>query len=305
METQVITTQDNHIEKIDKLFSVDGAYVNIPDNTVIDSPIVILYATSSTQKEYTIAPENNILIGKNSKAHIIEIYLNQHTTKFSTAAQTTIHVDENANLEHTILQQSNIVDCQHLLLTSKQQKNSQVNTQIFTYGGKENRIKYNHSLVGNNAVCNIKSLEYTKQTAQHIFDLLIEHKHPNTASDTVIRSVLDNSSKCCMHGKIIVSKDTPQVKANLQHKTILLSEQAKIDSKPELEIYNDDVSCSHGSTIGKLDMNALLYMNSRGISTIKATQLLLQSFISPIIDGVQCSKTKQQLRQLFLPGAPA
>ena len=239
---------------------------------------------------------------KNSKIQLIEIYINNATTQLVTNAQTTINMDNNAKLNYTILQQANINDCQQLKVNINQKNNSQLDSQIFSYGGNKNQVILNSELIGEKASCCINALEYTKISQQQILNLNIKHLHPNTNSKTIVRSVVDGYSSCTMHGRIFVGKDINKINAKLQHKTILLSEQAKIDSKPELEIYNDDVVCSHGSTIGKLDPNALMYMNTRGISTNEARLLLLQSFIDPILTPIQCFIMQNNIKQLFLPG---
>ena len=270
--------------------------INIPKNVTIDQPIVILYDNNDS------SPENYISIGKNSKAQLIELYLNNTTTKLTNNAKTTINLDDNACLTHTILQQSTNYDTQFTKIYATQKTNSQLHTQILLHGGNSNNISLHVLLAGSNAICNINALEYTKQQETQALDIQVEHKHANSTSNTAIKSVLDNSSHCLMNGKILVAKNANLVKADLQHKTMLLAEHAKIDSKPQLEIYNDDVACSHGSSIGKLDFNALLYMNTRGISTIEAKQLLLQSFIAPVINAIPHAAIQQYMYQLIFPG---
>ena len=266
-------------EQLKQYFSADGAYLNIPENVHLESPIVLHFPTST-------APQH-IIMGKNSKAIFIELEANN--------AQTYIYLKDNACLNYTILQKLP----KYLAITIIQDANSQLDSQILGFGGKTNHISFNASLTGANANCNVNALEYTKDSETHTLDIQIEHAHPNSTSNTVIRSVLDHNSRCIMNGKILVTKYSSQVRANLQHKTMLLSEYAKIDSKPQLEIYNDDVVCSHGSSIGTFAADALLYMNSRGISMLEAQQLLLQSFIAPIINAIPCASIQQLVQQLL------
>jgi len=300
---ELITIADfkHYTQTVDQRFSIDGAQINIPNNTIITNPIIILYEAPLIQEKYHITPQNHIVIGNNSKVNIIEIYLNKQQSIFSTKAQTIIQVQDNAQLSYTILQQANTADQQNLIVQIQQQTDSQVNSQIFSYGGKINQITLQATIAGYNATCNIHALGYSKQTENHYLNLQIIHTHSASTSAVNIRSVLDDHAKCSVHGKILVARNAPKIKANLQHKTILLSEHAEIESKPQLEIYNDDVICTHGSSIGELDLNALLYMNTRGISTIEAKQLLLQGFIAPNIDVVQCTNFRQQIKQLFCP----
>jgi Fe-S cluster assembly protein SufD len=301
MEMPTLANLNYNANIYEKHFDAAGAYINIPDNMIVETPIVILYATNHEQKSQPFIPHNHISLGKNSKAQIIEIYLNKQATPFLTSAQTTIQVQNNANLAYTLLQQANIGDQQNLTLQILQQANSQLNAQVFTHGGKTNHVVLKAILAGNNATCNINALEYGKQAETHALNLQIEHLHANSTSNVTIRSVLDDNAKGSLYGKILIPRNISKIKAKLQHKTMLLSEHAKIESKPQLEIYNDDVICSHGASIGRLDLDALLYMHSRGISTMEAKQLLLQSFIAPVIEAVQCINTKQQIKQLFFP----
>lgn len=270
-------------EQLKHYFSADGTCLTIPANVRLEQPIVLRFPTSQQQ--------THIIMAANSKAIFIALDPNQ--------TQIFIHLKNNACLSYSILQQQT----KHLTIKVIQDVNSQLNSQILGFGGKTNYISFQASLVGVNASCNINALEYTKDFDTHTLDIQVEHAKPNSTSHTVIRSVLDHNSSCLMNGTILVTKNSSQVKANLQHKTILLSEQAKIASKPQLEIYNDDVVCSHGSSIGTLAASALLYMNSRGISLLEAQQLLLQSFIAPIITAIPCPSIQQHIQQLLFPEA--
>ena len=278
-----------------------STYINIPDNVTINNPIVIMYTANPEPKSICFTPHNHIILGKNSKAQIIEIYLNQKAIPFVTNAQTLVEVQDNANLTYTMLQQANIEDQQKLTLQIIQQTNSQVHGQIFSYGGKTNQVALNTLLTGKYANCDFKALEYSKQTEKLALNIQVEHRNIDSVSNVFIRSILDDQSTCSVYGKVLVPPNITNIKAELQHKTILLSEQAKIETQPQLEVYNDNVTCSHGASIGKLDEDALIYMYTRGISILEAKQLLLQSFIAPIIDTIPCINTRQHVKQLFCP----
>jgi Fe-S cluster assembly protein SufD len=301
MAISTLATSNNNAKLYTQHCDKNGTYINIPEDTTIDTPIIICYTPDTTQTLTSFTPHNCIVLGKNSKVQIIEIYLNQQEKPFCTAAHTNIQVQEAAHLTYTLLQQANIADQQNLTLQISQHANSNVYGQIFNYGGSINQITLKAILEGNNTQCTFNALEYSKQAETHTLNLQIEHMHACSTSNVTIRSVVDDQAKCSVYGKILVPPNIAEIKANLQHKTMLLSEQATIESKPQLEIYNDNVSCTHGSSVGRLDEDALLYMSTRGIPTLIAKHLLLQGFIAPIINAVPCTNTRQQLEKLFCP----
>lgn len=298
MEIPILTTKQNN-KPYSQQANENGTYINIPASIHIDTPIFILYTYVNKPTPSCSMPHNNIVLEKNSKAHIIEIYLSEHENSFHTKAHTTIQMQDNANLTYTILQQATITDQQNLGVHITQHANTAMHGQIFNYGGGVNRININSILSGANASCNFNVLQYATHTAIHTLNLHIEHQHAHTTSNSVIKSVVDDQAKCSVSGKILVPANITAIKANLQHKTMLLSEHAQIESKPQQEIYNDNVSCSHGSSIGKLDADALLYMATRGIPFSMAKNLLLQGFIAPSINAISCANFRQQVQQLF------
>lgn len=302
METPIAINLDPKPRQLIKHYSNTGVYLQIPEYYSETTPIIIDFTKQAALEDHRLfAPKNHILVEKYSNAQVIEIYNNTQSGPWQTKAQTTIELQEHASLAYILLQQAHSNDQLNITITVTQASNSNFQTQLFSYGGNNNQITLHTNLTGNNTACSIHALTYGKQQEQHDLTLQIKHDSANSRSNLNIRSLVDHYATCSLDGNIYVAANTAKTTANMQHKTLLLADTATINSKPQLEIYNDEVVCSHGSSIGQLDANALLYMNCRGIPTNLAKQLLLQSFIAPIINNVANLEFKQQLQTLFCP----
>lgn len=261
--------------------SADGIIVNILDNAVIDEPIVLINSAANTNKS-----NNTINIGKNSQVQIIEYFMSDDNNSHNTVS-TEINCSNNSQLKHCILQHaSNYASINQFSTTViKQAADSTVNSNIFSFGGGNNNINVNISLQGSNASSNTSCLAFTNNTEKQTVLLNINHEHPECTSNTLSRSVLKDSSVTDFTGRIIVHPHAKKSLADLQIKNLLCSPKAQANNRPELEIYNDDVRCSHGSTTGQIDPDALFYMRSRGIDKDTATAMLIAGFIKPVIDN--------------------
>ena len=282
--------------------NADEICIKIKDNVIVELPIILLYIFAVDATKHSSTPTTKITVGSNSAVTLQELYINNNQQcQLQVAAQTSIQLASNAQCNHTILQQSAGNDQQTLTVNALQQQGSILHSHVFGAGGASNSVTIRVTLAGSKARCNLQSLLYTTDANSHNIDILMDHQHGDSTSSTVVKSVLQHNSRAAMHGKILVAKQANQVNAALKHKTMLLSPLAKVVSQPQLEIYNDDVICSHSSTIGQLDPNALLYMNTRGIATIDAEQLLVQSFVASIISSMPNMQMQQHVNSLLFP----
>jgi len=280
-------------------YIIDGYFIVIPDGVILDKPIQILNLSGHPNELTFNTPRNIILVGKNSQVSIINKYVGIEGNKYFTNSVSEIFVDENAVVD---IYKIELEDAQsyHIERTEVFQKaNSVFSHYNFTFGGSIVRNDINSKLDDENIECNFNGL-YIGKNDQH-FDnhTFIDHAKPNCNSNELYKGILDDSSHGVFSGKILVDKDAQKTNAYQSNKTILLSEDASIDTKPQLEIYADDVKCSHGATVGHLDETALFYILSRGIPEEKAKSMLITAFAEDVVSKVKIKELKDKLNHLL------
>lgn len=266
---------------IDTIVHAKGFNINIKPNTVLAEPLIILISAASTNQAI-----NNINIGHNSQVQIIE-YLMSDDANAQNNVHSVINCGAGSQLKHCILQQAktNADITQQATITINQARDSNVTSNIFSFGGKSNHITLSIALQEENASCQANSLAYTLGTEVQNVILKIDHLVPRCNSKSLVRGVLFDSSSTDFVGHIGVHPDAKYSFADLQIKNILCSPKAQANSRPELEIYNNEVRCSHGSSTGQMNEDALFYMRSRGLDEQTATKMLIEGFIQPAIDS--------------------
>lgn len=266
--------------------SLDGLTIEIPENCIVAEPIILINSAATGNLS-----KNKIILSANAHAQVIE-YLISDDNDSNNVVNTTIHCAAGSQLQHCIIQHSteNPTITQQSITSIIQEQNSKVNTNIFSFGGGLNRIELGIGLRGHNASCNAASLAYTHGTEIQEVILKIEHLTSNCNSSSIARNVLKDKSVTDLLGKIIVHPGASKTIAELQIKNLLCSPKAQSTNKPELEIYNDDVRCTHGSSTGQIDEDALFYMRSRGIGFEEAMTMLIAGFISPAIESCTIPK---------------
>lgn len=259
----------------------NGFTVNIHDQAKINEPIILINNAAKNN-----VGRHTINVGANANVQIIE-YLSSDDQNANNATQTIINCSKHSMLQHCILQHASDDASinQHATTTINQDLESEVQTNVFTFGGGDNKVTLNIALRGAQASCKAANLAYMhgKEKQDVLFN--IQHQHPNCNSSSLARAVVKDQSITDFIGRITVDHGAKKTIADLQIKNLLCSPKAQANNRPELEIYDDDVKCSHGSSTGQLDKNALFYMRSRGIDLPQATEMLIAGFIQPVINN--------------------
>jgi Fe-S cluster assembly protein SufD len=276
---------DNNAE-IQTSVNANGFKVNIADNAIIQKPLVFI---SSADKSST--QQNELNIGKNAQLQIIE-YIMSDDAETENTTHTVINCAAGAQLKHCLLQyaRDNTNITQQSTTYINQARDSKVTTNVFSFGGALSKIELALALQGQNSSCEASCLAYTHGTENQNVLLKIDHLVPHCTSSSISRGVLKDKSTTDFVGKIFVHPGAKQSFADLQIKSILCSPQSQANNRPELEIYNDDVRCSHGASTGQMNEDALFYMRSRGIDEEMAKEMLIDGFILPAI--VSCTIPK-------------
>ncbi|HIC51123.1 MAG TPA: Fe-S cluster assembly protein SufD [Candidatus Marinimicrobia bacterium] len=268
-------------------FMSNGILIHIPKGKIIPKPIHILYLTTAHDKEVMFHHRNLIILEEGSEATIIEHYASLDESPSLTNVVTEMTIGQNAVLRHVKIQEeSDVLD--HMATTQALVYSDAIlTTSIFAVGARLGRNDLRITLAGEGAECSVSGLVLASGK-QHLDNhTLIDHKAPNCTSRELIKGIHAGSSRGVFNGRVIVRKDAQKTNADQSNKNLLLSDKALVNSNPQLEIYADDVRCTHGSTTGQLDEEAIFYLRSRGLDIQTAQGLLINGFANEIIDRVQ------------------
>jgi len=278
-------------------FSQDGIFLYVPDGATMDKPIQIIHLLLS-DKNQMVHHRNLFVVGKNASAQVI---ICDHTLAphmFLTNSVTEVYTDENANLDILRLQNEHNNSCQVTNTWITQERSSRCQHSTITLHGGLVRNNLHVKMNGEGAESNALGL-YIIDKMQHVDNYtIIEHASPNCTSNQHYKGVLDDTSTGSFNGKIHVFPDAQKTAAFQTNNNILLSDTAKMNTKPQLEIYADDVKCSHGATVGQLDEDALFYLQSRGIPKDESRLLLMDAFTDGVISRIEQTVLQIRIRDL-------
>lgn len=268
-------------------FISDGLFIHVPDKVIVEHPLHIINIISVNETSL-IQPRNLFIVGKNAEMKIVESFdTHQLNVKATVNVVTEVSVAENARLQYYKLQN----DCENIYLVNttqvQQLAKSHFDTNTVTLNGEWIRNNLNIVVDAENCETHLNGLFITKGN-QHVDNhTLVDHQKPNCESNQLYKGILEDKSVGVFNGKIYVRKDAQKINAYQSSKNILLSDDATINTKPQLEIYANDVKCSHGSSTGHLNEEALFYLRSRGLSSDSARRMLLYAFAADAINTIR------------------
>ncbi len=291
---------ENGFTALNAAFAKEGAVIILPDNAQVNGHIHILNITGEEGKHIITQPRNLIVAGKNTSARIIESYHSIGEGENLVNAVNEIVVGENSFIEIYRLQQENAGSFHINRTQAIQGKNSTFTHYSVSLGGGLVRNDTNVLLNDENGTGNLYGLYLTEGT-QHVDNhTLIDHAKPRCQSNELYKGVLNDRSRGVFNGKVFVREDAQKTNAYQSNKAILLTGTATIDTKPQLEIYADDVKCSHGAAIGQLDDEAVFYLRSRGIGAELAKTVLIRAFANDIFETIENESLHDHLNHLVL-----
>jgi Fe-S cluster assembly protein SufD len=291
--------QDNAFAALNQAFFLDGALIQVQKDVDVATPIQIVYICSASETGATVSPRNLIIAEANSRVTIVESYITTTDAAYFTNAVTEIFAGDNAFVEHLKFQDEAQAAFHIAAIHGEFGRASNVNIHSFAVGAKLSRNSIRTKLAGEGLECVLNGLYLTRgeQLADH--HMVVEHAQANCASHEYFNGILDDKSKGVFHGRILVQQIAQKTDAKQTNKNLLLSDEATADTKPQLEIYADDVKCTHGATIGQLNDESIFYLRSRGISTNMARQMLIHAFAGEIINRVKCETAREELDKVI------
>jgi len=290
---------DHSLVSLNTAFSHEGAFVHIEKGVVLDRPIRLQYRSTSQDQPHLSLPRNLIVLEEGAEAVVVETYASENPfAAYWNNIHTEVALGQNARLEHIQVQDESLA-AYHTTFTNVQQaRDSRYVSHVYALGGLLARSDLDVSLEDSGAECELNGLTLTSGN-QHIdHHTRIDHIEPDCSSRELYKGILADSSRGVFNGKIYVHPDAQRTAAFQSNPNLLLSRKAEIDTKPQLEIFADDVKCSHGATIGQLDQEALFFLRSRGIDELNARNILISAFAQEIVKKVSHSELQEELSEL-------
>lgn len=281
-----IDTKDYPFAHLNAALFSSGLFIHVPENCVVDVPVHVLSIVTDTN-DFISQPQHIVILEKNSQLTLLEEYTSATSTAYLMNIVTSIHAGANSQLQHYKVQRENTLATHMANTFIVQQKDSTVALTNFSVGAKFARDDVLAQLQEAGAECRTAGFYRLENDNQYIdYHITIDHAAPHSRSEMVYKGVLDKKSRAVFNGRLHVGVGAQKIEAHQQNHNLLLSNQAEIYSKPELEIYSDDVKCKHGATTGQLDQDALFYLRARGIDKTDAVGLLLQAFAAEIFQKI-------------------
>lgn len=280
-------------------FAEDGAYIHIRKGLVSEEPIYLLFVSTASGQPVMTHPRNLIVIEDEAQATIVEDYVSIGENIAFCNTATELFVGENAVVSHYMIEREHQQTFNISTLRIQQGRSANVSSHSVLLGGGLVRNNVHPVLAGEGTECLINGL-FIGNGRQHLDNyMLVEHASPHCGSRQFYNGILDDHAHGVFHGRIIVHKDAQKTDAKQTNRNLLLSDDARIDTKPQLEIYADDVKCTHGATIGQIEENALFYLRSRGIDEISARKLLLLAFANECLVRMAPSTARDHVEKLI------
>ena len=293
-----IASKDS-ITSLNTAFAKEGAYINIPNNKEVDKPIEIINFSTGNETALMMQPRNLIIVGENTHVQIIERHQSLSDNAVFTNSVTEIFAEKRAYLDFYKIQNdkenASLIDNTFI----HQEQNSNCNVHTFSLGGKITRNNLNFSQNGEHCDSTLKGVTILK-AKQHVdHNTLVNHISPNCESHQDYKGLYADSSTGVFNGRVIVEKEAQKINAFQKNNNILIDDNATVNAKPQLEIFADDVKCSHGCTIGQFDEDALFYIRSRGIGLKEAQALLMYAFANTVLETVKIPELKRRINKLI------
>ena len=294
-----IASKEESLTSLNTAFSLEGAYINIPKSKVVEKPIEIIYFSTGNEAALMVQPRNLVIVGENAHVQIVERHQSLNSNPVLTNSVTEVFAQKRAIVDYykvqNDVQTANLIDNTYIA----QKQESRVAVHTFSFGGNITRNNLNFYHQGERIDSTLKGITIIgdKQHVDHY--TLVQHATPNCESHQNYKTILHDNSTGVFNGKIFVEKEAQKTDAFQQNNNILIGDKATINAKPQLEIFADDVKCSHGCTIGQLDESAMFYMQQRGIPKKEAKALLMYAFTSEVTNSIKIPELKAKIGRII------
>jgi len=291
--------EKNGLTSLNTAFTNEGAYIHITKNKLVEKPIQIIHFSTGSEAALLLQPRNLIVVDENAHVQIIERHQSLTDNPSLTNSVTEIFAAKRGIVDYYKVQNdkenASLIDSTYI----NQERESHVSVHTFSFGGKLTRNNLNFYQNGEyiDSTLNGITIIGNKQHVDH--NTLVHHIEPNCESHQDYKGIFGDRSIGVFNGKVLVNKEAQKTNAFQANNNLLISDKASVNTKPQLEIFADDVKCSHGCTIGQLDENALFYLRARGIPEKEAKALLMYAFANNVLESVKIPQLKNRINKLI------
>ncbi len=297
---KVAAFQEHAFTALNTAFMHDGVVVHVSRDVKIDTPIHVLFIADANAAKGVLHPRNLIVAERHASAAVIESYVALGDATYYTNAVTEVVVEDGATLRHVKVQRESPRAFHVHTIEASEGRDSHFLSFSFATGAALSRTNVYTTLGGEGGGATLNGL-YVVDGEQHVdHQTRIDHAEPNCFSREIYKGILDGSSHGVFNGKVYVRPVAQKTDGKQTNNNLLLSERARVDTKPQLEIFADDVKCTHGATVGRLDEQALFYMKSRGIGDARARNLLTYAFAADVLETIELEPVVRHLERITL-----
>ncbi|MCX6898431.1 MAG: Fe-S cluster assembly protein SufD [Verrucomicrobia bacterium] len=290
---------DHAFRALNVAFFADGAFIYVPKGVVVEEPIHLLFVAVAGEDGTAAHPRNLIVAEAGSRLKVVESYVSVGSAAGFTNAVTEIAVGEGANVEHCKFQDESLGAFHVATIQSSLARNSRFTSHSISVGAQIARHDINAVMTGEGVECVLNGLYVASGSQLVDHHMVVDHAQPRCASHEFFHGILGGKSRGVFNGKIFVRPGAQQTDAKQTNRNLLLTDDATVDTKPQLEIFADDVKCMHGATVGRLDEDAIFYLRSRGIPHNAARRMLTQAFASNILARIGIEPVRKQLDEFL------
>lgn len=290
---------NNLFTALNSAYTKNGAFIFIPKGKVVEDPIHIIFINKTQNESFVTQPRNLFIAEDDSQLTIIEHYASDDEGIYFSNSVTEIYLGENAFVDHIKLQEESKKAFHIARMEVDQERNSNFSSHLISTGAVFSRNEFTTRFNGEGGESMLNGLFMID--GEQFFDAhtMIDHAKPNCNSHEHYKGILEDKARGVFNGKVMVRTDAQKTNAFQENNTILLSDDAVMNSKPQLEIFADDVKCSHGATVGKLNEEAKFYLKSRGIGEEAATAMLIHAFASDVITTIKIEALRDYLEKII------
>ncbi len=276
-------------------FVLDGLFIYVPDNISVEQSVHVIHLADPDAGPFISHPRSLVVIGKNSELKLTESYHSKGDGSYFNNAVSEFVVDENARLDHVKIQEESEAAFHVSYTQFQQERHSVISTVNVDLGGS--LVRNNLHVLLNDENCETHLMGYYMGRGRQLIDnhTFVDHAMPNCFSNELYKGILDDKAQGVFNGRILVRQDAQKTNALQSNKSLLLTDDAVVNAKPQLEIFADDVKCTHGATIGQLDEEALFYLRARGISEEMAGAMLRHAFVADVLQSVKDEDVRERL----------
>lgn len=290
----------NAFAGLNTAFFSDGAFISVAAGKTLKKPFLLLFLSAANELGSIHHPRNLILAGAGSSFSVVEMYASLSNAACLTNSVTELVLGENSQIEHCKVQSQSEQSFHIATVHANQERDSRWTSHSISSGGRIARNQIETTLAGEGALAVLNGLYMGRGDQLVDHHTVVDHAKPNCESHEYYHGILDDRAHAVFNGKIFVREDAQKTNAKQNNRNLLLSDEAVVDTKPQLEIFADDVKCTHGATIGQMNDEQLFYLRARGIGLEAARQMLVRAFAATVIERIQIDAIRTELDQTLL-----